>query len=146
LGKRGTKKYKEKESAMLYVQRIFVGKMCPNGHIVRKKSEQALFRQYALTNRQGIHTTFSPSLLPSAEFGCPLKKDRQPSYFTNLKKKTLVAWKELIAKTFNAAKMWAVTCTSSWSLYDLGWNVHLKSACFGVAQGVRGFRDHVLGP
>jgi hypothetical protein len=52
LGKRGTKKYKEKESAVLYVQRIFVGKMCPNGHIVRKKSEQALFRQYAPTNRQ----------------------------------------------------------------------------------------------
>jgi hypothetical protein len=37
LGKRGTKKYKDKKWAVLCVQRIFVGKMCPNGHIVWKK-------------------------------------------------------------------------------------------------------------
>lgn len=45
---KNTKKIK---SAVLSVQRVFVAKMRPNGHIFRKKSEWALFRQYASTDR-----------------------------------------------------------------------------------------------
>jgi hypothetical protein len=83
----------------------------------------------------------SPSLLPFAEIGCPLKKDRQPSYFRNLKKKNIgyIEGFSLVAKTFSAAKMWAVTCTLGRLHYGPSWSVHLESACFGLAQGVHGF-------